>query len=186
MDFRVLVSPENLKNILGSLLPNFLKKGDVFTNEEAKKIFADKLLEHSHPNKDTIDLLTSDSNNIYFNGYKILTSALKPTTYQREWKVKTNAENTLIIDTKSILIDNLFTAIVASELTIKNELISVDETSDALEENQLYLTVIDNGITALDISIPPSDVQEYILGISPNIKIYIKGTFSANYYMTAY
>lgn len=186
MDFKVLISPENLKNILDSLLPNFLKKGDVFTNEESKKIFADKLLEHNHPNKDCIDLLTMDLHDVYFKGNKILTTALKPTTYPKEWKSQINSESTMIIDVKSILTDNLYSAIIASEFNIRNDIASVDTTTDALEENQLHLIVSDNGITTLDVLISPANTQEYVLGISPNIKIYVKGSFSANYYMTVY
>ena len=188
MNFNALVSPDNLLRVLNSILPNYLKKGDVYSNEEALKIFADKLKEHWHTNLNCLNLLTmsDDNRDVYFNGNKILTSALKPTTYEQHWTTVIMPSDTVILDVKEIFTSNSYTAVISAELNIVNNIQSVNDIEDAKPENQLHLTAIDNSITVLDVSIAPGETQTYELGISNNIQLSVKGNFTANYYMTVY
>ena len=74
--------------------------------------------------------------------------------------------------------------IMNSEFLIRNEIESVDPDTDA--NNMLNLVVSENNIVVLNVEIDPSNTQKYILGISPDTKIMVKGSFTAslniNYY----
>lgn len=188
MDFKVLVSPDNLIKTLRSILPNYMKKGDVYSNDEMQKLFADKLKEHWHTNIECLNLLkmSDDGKDIYFNDNKILTSALKPTTYEQHWTDQVFVSDTNILDVKNIFTSNSLSAIITAELNIKNNIQSVNDIEDAKDENQLHLIAVDNSITVLDVLVGPGEVQTYDLGISTNLQVSVKGNFTANYYMTVY
>lgn len=177
------------KEITNILQNEYVKKNNAYTRSQCDNKFALKETEHTHSNFNTLLKLSEDnSGNILFND-KVLLTELKATTYQKHVSEETHdKELYLLIDSNSIFNMNEFKAIISSEFTIKNNIIS-NESTDNKEENQLHLVITDMDLTILDVFIKPSETQQYILGISPNIKVYVQlknGTISANYYMTAY
>jgi hypothetical protein len=169
-----------------SALNNYAPKSTVYTKNESNSLYASKLNEHIHTNMSILDRITEDSNgNIYFGDQKLLTN-LKPYTYQKHWEKQSYTDSMLLVDVNTIFNTNQYSAILNTEFTIQNNIVSVDEKTDALAENQVHLVVIDNSIVVLDVLIPPGSVQKYLLGISPNVQIMVQGQFSSNYYLTAY
>ncbi|WP_243186848.1 signal peptidase II [Clostridium muellerianum] len=104
--------------------------------------------------------------------------------YENHWTKECFKGVNLLTDIKDIFVSNKYHAISNSEFTIKNNIDSVDKETDIKPENQLHLVITDNNITILDVFILPQNTQKYILGISPNLKVFIKGQFDANLYMT--
>ena len=167
-------------------LNNYAPKSTVYTKIESNALYASKLNEHIHTNMSILNKIAEDSNgNMYFGDQKILTN-LKPYTYQKHWDKENYITSTLLVDVNTIFNTNKYNAILSTEFTIQNNIVSVDEKTDALAENQVHLVVIDNSIVVLDVLIPPTSVQKYLLGISPNVQIMVQGQFSSNYYLTAY
>lgn len=170
-----------------SVLANYAQKNTVYTQAQATALFATKTNEHIHSNLTILNALTTDTdNNLYYKGTKLLTGSVDPITYQNHWTDQIITSESLLFDVNSIFLENKYNAILNTELVLINNIESVDETTDAEEINQLHLIVIDNAITVLDVLIPPGSTQKYELGISPNLKVMIKGSFSGNYYLTAY
>lgn len=175
-------SSYKINNVLG----NYMQKGTAYTKDESNSLFSTKINEHIHSNMSTLNKITEDtSGNMFFGGQKILTN-LQPFTYENHWDNKVYATSTLLVDVNTIFNTNSYNAILSSELTVRNNIAKVDETTDAKVVNQVHLVVMDNSIVILDVLIPPSSTQKYILGISPNIKVMVNGSFSSNYYLTAY
>lgn len=171
---------------LTTLLGGYATKSTVYTKEESNSVFSSKINEHIHTNISSLNKITEDINgNMYFGGKKILTN-LQPYTYQKHWDKQEFASSALLVDINTIFNTNTYNAIMESELTIKNNVVSVNEIEDAKSINQLHLVVLDNSLVVLDVLIAPGSTQKYILGISPNIQVMINGKFSANYYLTAY
>lgn len=96
--------------------------------------------------------------------------------YEQHWDNETLNELELLSDINKICENKNFSGIETSEFTVKNNNISA----------KLEFKIIDNGITVLDILLEPEDIQKYLLGISRNVKIFLKGTFTANLYINAY
>ena len=92
----------------------------------------------------------------------------------------------MILNIADVMQDKKYITINSSEFTIKNLIIATGTDADKDDAHTLHLQVIDGSITVLDVTIEPQEVQKYILGISPNIKIFVKGNFDANYYLTAF
>ena len=176
------------KGITNILQNEYVKKNDVYTKSQCDNTFALKSTEHTHANYNTLLKLSEDTQgNILFND-KILLTELKASIYQKQLTEETHNDLDLIIDVNSIFSGNNYQAIISSEFTIRNNIINNEDTNN-IEENQLHLVITDLDLTILDVYIKPSETQQYVLGISPNIKIYVKlpnGTISANYYMTNY
>ena len=170
-----------------SVLGNYALKSTVYTQSQSNSLYASKTNEHIHNNIDCLNGLSKDvDDNLFFNGKKVLLDTIQPFTYQNHWADKTFASDTLLIDVNTIFNTNLYSAILQTEFTIRNNIATVDEATDAKGENQLHVLVMDNSLAVLDVLIPPGSTQKYILGISPNIQIMVSGQFSANYYLTAY
>jgi hypothetical protein len=175
-------SSSKLTTILGS----YAAKSTVYTKTESSALFSSKINEHIHTNITSLSKITEDVNgNMYFGGKKILTN-LQPYTYQQHWDDRDFTSSTLLADVNTIFNANIYSAIMQSELTIKNDIASVNETEDAKAINQLHLVVLDSSLVVVDVLIPPGSTQKYILGISPNVQVMVNGKFSANYYLTAY
>ena len=176
------------KEITNILQNDYVKKNIVYTRSQCDNTFALKSTEHTHANYNTLIKLSEDSQgHILFND-KILLTELKASIYQKQLTEETHNNLDLIIDVNSIFTKNNYQAIISSEFTIRNNIINNEETNN-LEENQLHLVITDLDLIILDVYIKPSETQQYVLGISPNIKVYAKlpnGTISANYYMANY
>ncbi|WP_242977111.1 signal peptidase II [Clostridium botulinum] len=104
-------------------------------------------------------------------------------TYEEHWTKETFKDLNLLANIKDIFTINKYYATSSSEFIIKNNIKSVNKDIDMKKENQLHLVITDNDIVILDAFIPPEDSQKYLLGISPNIKVFVKGQFDANLYM---
>lgn len=170
--------------MITNTLADYAKKATVYTKSESDARFSLKGTEHTHLNILTLNKFTEDLNgNVLFNGNKLLTS-MKPFFYQQSWSNENQADLNVILNVNDVYNVQQYTAILESEFTIKNMIPSVDETTDA--NNMLHLVVSDGTLVVLDAQIAPESTQKYLLGISPNLKIMVRGTFSANYYITAY
>ena len=176
------------KEITNILQNDYVKKNIVYTRSQCDNTFALKSTEHTHANYNTLIKLSEDSQgHILFND-KILLTELKASIYQKQLTEETHNNLDLIIDVNNIFTKNNYQAIISSEFTIRNNIINNEDTNN-MDENQLHLVITDLDLTILDVYIKPSETQQYVLGISPNIKVYAKlpnGTISANYYMTNY
>lgn len=98
--------------------------------------------------------------------------------YQANWNNETNSVLTKVIDVKDIFLEKNMKSIDRSELLIQN-----NSNPSQTQDNNLNLVVYDKEIKIMDTLIEPKDAQKYLLGISPNIKVFIKGNFSATLYM---
>jgi hypothetical protein len=186
-DTRVRTDKTYSSSKIMTVLGGYAQKTEVYTTTQSNALFSSKLNEHVHNNMDILSNLTSDSsNNLYFNGIKLLTGAMQPFTFQNHWTNQVIAADSLLIDVSTIFTSHSYNAILSTELTLVNNIASVNATEDAKAINQIHLVAIDGAVTVLDVSIPPGSTQKYLLGISPNLKVMISGSFSGNYYLTAY
>ena len=161
-----------------------MQKTNTYTKAESDAKFSEKGLEHTHVNFTTLTKFSEDAaGNIMYNGKNLL-SKIEPFFYEQHWNGQTNATLDIVINIADVMQSKSFITINSSEFTIKN-LISATGT-DTDKENTLKLQVIDSNIIVLDVDILPQEVQKYVLGISPNIKIFVQGQFDANYYLTAF
>jgi hypothetical protein len=168
-------------------LKGYAQTNQIYTQTQSNLLYATKASEHLHNNFDLLQQLTTDSsNNLYFSGQKLLTN-FQPYTFQLKWTNENKAILNTIVDVNSIFLSNNINAIMNSEFTIVNNIVSIDDTTDSKSENLVHLVVLDNTIKILDVYIKPSNTQRYTLGISPNISIMVQGSnFSGLYYQTAY
>jgi|GEM_PF-1310141 len=123
---------------------------------------------------------------LYFSGNVKINygTSSEMNTYEEHWENENFKDIKLLANVKDIFNSNKYYAISNSEIVIRNNIASINKNIDMKEENQLHLIVMDNNIKVLDTFISPEDTQKYLLGISPNIKILVKGRFDANLYMT--
>jgi hypothetical protein len=165
---------------------NYAQKSNTYTKGESDARFSSKINEHSHVNFNTLNKITEDLfGNMYFNGKKIVLD-IQPRTYRNNWVSQDLSILTEFVNVNDVALNANFTAILASDFTVKNNIPSVDPVIDALPENQLRVVATDGTLTIVDVLIPPQSTQKYLLGISPNVKIFVQGKFDANYYLTAY
>jgi len=172
---------------LSSLLNNYMQLSQAYTKQQSNTLYASKISEHTHNNMNVLNQLTNDNdNNLYYNGQKIITK-LTPSTYQQNFDNQVFDSLSTLININDIFVNNHINAILNSEILIQNNISATgDETIDNLDNNQLHLVVLDSTLKILDVNIPPSSVQKYILGISPNISIMLQGQFSSVFYLTSY
>jgi hypothetical protein len=171
------------QKIMNTLL-NYALKDSVYNKDENNALFSSKSMEHKHSNMVTLNKLTGDDTDIYYNSKKLLTE-LKPKTISKQY-TNNYTTSTLLIDVNDIFTTNNLNAIIDSEFIIKNNIPSVNTTEDIKDENQLHLIITDNELTILDVVIPPALTEKYLLGISPNIQVFVQGNFTASHVMTAY
>lgn len=88
----------------------------------------------------------------------------------------TNGESLKIIDFKDFIIENNVRSIVSSELIIRN----------ISNNHKLELIILDRNIQLININLNPNETQKYLLGISTNIKVFVKGIFDCNFYINYY
>lgn len=165
-------------------LLDYSKKTSVYSKIESDNLYALKNNEHNHTNITTLNDFSTDVNGeLTWKNKKIL-SSVDPFFHQIDWKneVKTNLE--MIVNVFDIYTAMGFTTIVNSELLIKNN----KPTGDALtnEQNRLNLIIMDDGIEVVNTTIDPQERQKFILGMSPNVKVYIKGEFDGKFYIGAF
>lgn len=183
-DLRVRTDKTYSSSMIASQLSDYAKRSTIYTRSEADARFSLKGTEHTHTNILTLNKLSEDLNgNLFYGGKKLLTS-IQPFFAQQHWNNEIRSDLSVILNVIDIYDAKGYTAIMESEFTVKNMIASVDPTTDA--QNMLHLVVSDGTIVVLDVEIEPGSTQKYLLGISPNTKIMIRGTFSANYYISAY
>lgn len=170
--------------IEATLSQNYMQKANTYTKAESDAKFSEKGLEHTHANFTTLTKFSEDAaGNIMYNGKNLL-SKIEPFFYEQHWNGQTNAALDMVINIADVMQSKSFITINSSEFTIKNLISATGTATD--KENTLKLQVIDSNIIVLDVDILPQEVQKYVLGISPNIKIFVQGQFDANYYLTAF
>lgn len=101
--------------------------------------------------------------------------------YEVSWESQTNNTLIKIIDIKELFIEKNMRSIDKSELIIYNNSIDSD-----LKDNSIQLVVKDKDIPIMDVKIKPQDTQKYLLGISTNTKVFVKGYFSGRLYINYY
>ncbi|MFR4986956.1 MAG: hypothetical protein ACLUCH_06130 [Lachnospirales bacterium] len=101
--------------------------------------------------------------------------------YEVSWENQTNNTLIKIIDIKELFIEKNMRSIDKSELIIYNNSIDSD-----LKDNSIQLVVKDKDIPIMDVKIKPQDTQKYLLGISTNTKVFVKGYFSGRLYINYY
>jgi hypothetical protein len=186
-DTRVRSDKTYSSDFINTTLKGYAQTNQIYTQTQSNLLYATKNSEHLHNNFDLLQQLTTDSsNNLYFSGQKLLTN-FQPYTYQLKWTNENKPILNTIVDVNSIFLSNSINAIMNSEFTIVNNIVSIDDTTDSKTENLVHLLVLDNTIKILDVYIKPSRTEKFILGISPNISIMVQGSnFSGLYYLTAY
>ncbi|MCG8541143.1 MAG: hypothetical protein MJA82_14605 [Clostridia bacterium] len=166
------------------IVKDFISKDNVYTKVQSDSIYASKSYEHSHRNLSLLNNLEADQEgDLTYRGKKLMTK-VEAFHYEDHWSNTSYPNLKQLIDMRNIYNTMGYTTIVNSEITIKNLYPSVDEETD--RDNTLNLIVMDNGIKVLDVEILPQDVQKYLLGISPNLTVFVKGTFDANFYVGAF
>lgn len=127
--------------------------------------------------------LTDDGFLYIFNGTDYISvgggniSSIPTDIYEKNWNNQKNNELIKIIDMKNLFKEMNIRSISQSELIIYNP---VEDMGDV----QLYVT--DREIPILDVQIKSKDTQKYILGISPNLKVFVKGLFTGSLYINYY
>lgn len=101
--------------------------------------------------------------------------------YDVSWENQKNNTLIKIIDVKELFIEKNMRSIDKSELIIYNNSIDSD-----LKDNSIQLVVKDKDISIMDVKIKPQDTQKYLLGISTNTKVFVKGHFSGQLYINYY
>lgn len=168
-----------------SRLLDFAKKSNVYTKMESDSKFAVKTNEHNHLNMVVLNDFTSNvDGELLWRNKKIL-NKVEPFFHQVDWVGEKRENLDMILSVYDIYTSMGYTTIVNSEILIKNNKpIAGDAAIDAL--NELTLIIMDDGIEVVNTKIPPQERQKFILGMSPNVKIYIKGEFDGKYYVGAF
>ncbi len=103
-------------------------------------------------------------------------SIIEPSTYKNFWNNKTFDKLQLLFDINKIYEDKFKLNIIGTEFLIKNDSIY----------SELILTIIDNDIEILNVTLQPNEAQKYLLGISDGIKVFVQGSFTASLYISTY
>ena len=168
---------------INQVLADYAKRADVYNKIQSNLLFASKNSEHTHTNPDVLDgFSTNEYGDLLFNGVSVLTN-VEPKIKVLTFDNQDNAILNLVIDTAPIYQEIKGIFIAGSEFIIKNNIPSVDEASDI--NNRTNLVVIDGGLEVLNVFIKPGETQKYLLGTSPNVKVYVQGQFSAQYTVEA-
>lgn len=179
-------------------LPKFGNVGTLYFTEDTRRIFegngyAKPLSEYSNliygydnyadlvdkaPKIENKLYLTNDMNLFVYNGGDFIninqTDGLYPNDlYEQFWQNQTSNNFVKIIDVKQIFTKEKMKSISQAEFTIFN----------FHEQIDLNLYITDKEITILETKLKAKETQKYILGISPNIKVFVKGSFNANLYI---
>lgn len=98
--------------------------------------------------------------------------------YEASWNNEVNSTLTKMADIRDIFLEKNMKSIDRAELLIRN-----NKNPSQTQDNNVELVVFDKDIKIMDTLIEPKDTQKYLLGISPNVKIFVKGSFSATLYI---
>ena len=167
-------------------LAGYYPKVNTYNKAEADAKYSLKENEHFHPNRSLLNRFSYDEakGDLYFSDKKILMD-LKPKFYQKTWNNEESlSQVSIILDVLPIYNSLAATSISNSEIILQNiqPLLNIEEN----EKNKLYIKITDGLITVLEVELHPQETQKYILGISPNIKISVKGKYSGNFYLTGF
>ena len=185
-DSRVRLDKTYSSTKITDLLNSYAQKNSVYNKTESDARYSLKGNEHVHANLVTLTKFSEDAaGNIMYDGHSLLTK-IEPYFYEQHFDNVTDTDLNMILNIADVMQDKKYITINSSEFTIKNLIGSTGTDEDKDDAHTLQLQVVDGSITVLDVKIEPQEVQKYILGISPNIKIFVKGNFDANYYLTAF
>lgn len=177
-DYRKRLDKTYSSSKIESLLIDYALKDNVYSKVQADALFALKGNEHKHSNLQILNGLTDDASGaLYYKGVRLMTG-FNPSLLQKSWNKEDHTDLSLLCDIRQLFQDNNMNVIMSSEFLIRNEIESVDPDTDA--KNKLNLVISENNIVVLNVEIDPSNTQKYILGISPDTKIMVKGSFTAN------
>ena len=177
-DYRKRADKTYSSSKIESLLTDYALKDNVYSKTQADALFALKGNEHKHSNLQILNGLTDDASGaLYYKGVRLMTG-FNPSLLQKSWNQEDYTDLSLLCDIRQLFQDNNMNVIMNSEFLIRNIVESVDPDTDA--NNILNLVVSENNIVVLNVEIEPSNTQKYILGISPDTKVMVKGSFTAN------
>lgn len=168
---------------INSLLTEYAKKSDVYTKIQADYLFAEKSSEHTHKNINVLNAFTLVNNELYHNGKKLIT-AFNPTTHTVSAQNVTAASLSLLVDTSAEMVNSGIKMISAAQILVKNETNTTN--NPYLEEDYVRLIISEGNITIIDVMIEPGTSQQYTLGVSPNVKVSIKGNYSCSYVLAGF
>ena len=179
-------------------LPKFGNVGTLYFTQDTRRIFegngySKPLSEYSniiHKYENYADLqdkapkiegklyITKDNNMFIWNGADFVNlnqiDNLYPNDlYEKSWSNQSSNSFLKLIDIKEIFTEKKMRSISQSEFTIFNN----------HKKEDLFLYIVDKEITILETKIKAKETQKYILGISPNIKVFVKGNFNSNLYI---
>lgn len=126
--------------------------------------------------------ITLDGDMYIYNGknYLLVNGERKKdstTLYELHWNNEQFNSLTKIVDFRDLFNDKKMKSIDKAEILIQNK------KGQSSVNAELQLIIFDKDIKVLDVLIEPQDTQRYILGISPNVKIFTKGRFSGQLYI---
>lgn len=165
-----------------TLLNDYMKKSNAYSKIETDNKYATINLQHSHTSLVALNKITEVDNEMYYNGNKVMVS-LNPTTSTLSFN-ENKVSLELLVDTSQEMNTSGIKMINNAQLLIANTLVSTN--NPYLPEDYVQLIISEGNITILDVKITPGESQQYVLGISPNVKVSAKGKFAANYVLTGF
>lgn len=124
--------------------------------------------------------LTNDGGLYIYNGDKYIsvgggTGSGATDVYEKTWSNQFNGISSKILDIRDLFLSQDMRSITASEILIEN---TGSESLDFL--------VKDKEIVVLETKIKTKETQKYLLGISTNLKVFVKGHFNGQLYINYY
>lgn len=179
-------------------IPKFGNVGTLYFTEDTRRIFegngyAKPLSEYSNviykyenyadlienaPKIEGKIYITKDMNLYFYNNGDFINlnnagNIYPDNLYEKSWENQNSNNFIKLIDIKQIFTENQMMSISQAEFTIFN----------THEKSNLDLYIMDKEIKILETQIEAKETQKYILGISPNIKVFVKGSFNSNLYI---
>lgn len=127
--------------------------------------------------------ITSDGDMYIYDGksYLLLNgerSKDTTTLYELSWQGEQFSSLTKILDLREIFDNKKMKSIDRAEILFKNT-----ASTPPSDDKKLQIVVLDRDIEVLNVLIDAQDTQKYLLGISPNVKVFAKGRFNGALYV---
>lgn len=127
--------------------------------------------------------ITNDGDMYMYDGYSYLLlngERGKDTTtlYELSWQGEHFSSLTKILDLREIFENKQMKSIDRSEIIFKNT-----SSRSTRNDNKLQVVILDKEIEVLNVIIDAQETQKYLLGISPNIKVFAKGRMNGVLYI---
>ena len=165
---------------LESEFDKYTLKSNTYSKVESDAKYALKNNDHIHANMNVLKNFSESSDGKLLFGKKEILTDITPFVTQKGWTDVVNTDLSMIINMRSIYQEKNMKVIMNSEFLIRNTMPYISEDEPDYLDYVLRLVITEHNIVVLDTQIAPSTTQKYILGVSPDTKILVKGKFTAN------